>query len=119
MQPLRAIIAATLALAGASCAMPVVPAPPAVTRDGVRFVLIKEDASSVSLAGTFNQWSPSSHPLVRQKAHGPWTIVVPLPPGEHAFMFLVDGKQWVSPPMAEDYADDGFGARNGIVVVRR
>ncbi len=35
------------------------------------------------------------------------------------FMFVVDGKQWVSPPMAEDYADDGFGARNGIVVVRR
>ena len=119
MQTLRAIAAVALALAGMACATAVVPAPPAVTRDGVRFVLIKEDASSVSLAGSFNQWSPSSHPLVRQKAHGPWTIVVPLPPGEHAFMFVVDGKQWVSPPMAEDYADDGFGARNGIVVVRR
>ncbi len=119
MPPLRAFVAAMFALAGAACTMAVVPAPPVATRDGVRFVLIKEDASSVSVAGSFNQWSPASHPLVRQKAHGPWTIVVPLPPGEHAFMFVVDGKQWMSPPMAEDYADDGFGARNGIVVVRR
>lgn len=108
-----------LALAGAACAATVAPAPPAVTREGVRFVFIEEVANSVSLAGSFNQWSASSHPLVRQKAHGPWTIVVPLPPGEHSFMFVVDGRHWVSPPLAEDYADDGFGARNGIVVVRR
>lgn len=108
-----------LAFLGAACATALAPAPPAVTRDGVRFVFIEEAATSVSVAGSFNQWSPSSHPLVRRNARGPWTIVVPLPPGEHAFMFVVDGKQWVSPPMAEDYADDGFGARNGIVVVRR
>src|SRR5262245_7705877 len=118
-RPLRGCMLVTLALAGAACATAVAPAPPAVTREGVRFVLMKEDATSVALAGSFNQWSPSSHPLVRQKARGPWTIVVPLPPGEHTFMFVVNGREWVSPPMAEDYADDGFGAKNGIVVVRR
>ena len=32
-------------------------------------------------------------------------------------MSVVDGK-WVSPPFAEDYVDDGFGAKNGMVVVR-
>ena len=50
-------------------------------------------------------------------ANGRWSIVTPLPPGEHTFMFVVDGRQWVS-PAAEDYVDDGFGARNGVVVVR-
>jgi hypothetical protein len=43
---------------------------------------------------------------------------VALPPGEHTFMYLVNGTEWVTPPLAEDYVDDGFGARNGVVVVR-
>jgi hypothetical protein len=45
-----------------------------------------------------------------------WTAVVPLPPGEHLFMYIVDGV-WVTPPQAADFVDDGFGARNGVVVV--
>ena len=112
-------VAALVTLAIASCAMTMTPAPPAVTPAGVRFVLMRAEATSVAVAGSFNQWSPSSHPLARAKTGGLWTIVVPLPPGEHAFMYVVDGKDWVSPPLAEDYVDDGFGARNGIVVVRK
>lgn len=87
-----------------------------MTRGGVRFSLLQPDARTVALAGRFNEWSATSHPLSRQPS-GAWTIVVELPPGEHPFMFVVDG-QWLSPPVAEDYADDGFGKRNGIVVVR-
>jgi hypothetical protein len=64
------------------------------------------------------KWSTTAHPLRRSGAPGAWTIVVPLPPGDHLFMFLVDGTRWVSPPIAEEYVDDGFGARNGVVVVR-
>jgi hypothetical protein len=33
-------------------------------------------------------------------------------------MYIVDGDSWISPPYAEDYVDDGFGAKNGVVVVR-
>jgi 1,4-alpha-glucan branching enzyme len=114
----RAIAAsAALALSSASCATTMAPAAPVVTPAGVRFVLMRSEATSVAVAGSFNQWSASSHPLVRAKAGGLWTIVVPLPPGEHAFMYVVDGKEWVSPPLALDYVDDGFGAKNGIVVV--
>jgi hypothetical protein len=32
-------------------------------------------------------------------------------------MYVVDGK-WISPEMAEDFVDDGFGVKNGVVVVR-
>jgi 1,4-alpha-glucan branching enzyme len=116
---LSAAAAALTALASASCAATMTPAPPAMTPAGVRFMLARAEASSVAVAGSFNQWSVSSHPLVRAKAAGLWTIVVALPPGEHAFMYVVDGKEWVSPPLAEDYVDDGFGAKNGIVVVRQ
>jgi 1,4-alpha-glucan branching enzyme len=92
------------------------PVAPAVTPAGVRFVLMRPEAKSVALAGSFNQWSASAHPLTRG-ARGAWAVIVALPAGEHLFMYVVDGAQWISPPVAEDYVDDGFGARNAIVVV--
>jgi len=122
-----AVAAALVAVVTSSCATmscatttsPGRPAPPLATPTGVRFVLMRAEANSVALAGSFNQWSTSSHPLARVKAGGLWTIVVRLPPGEHVFMYVVNGTEWVSPPLAEDYVDDGFGAKNGIVVVRQ
>ena len=92
------------------------PAAPAITPAGVRFIYAGDDVQAVVVAGSFNEWSTSSHPLARQKSDGPWTLVVPLPPGEYTFMYVVNGSEWVS-PLAEDYVDDGFGSKNGVVVV--
>lgn len=119
MPPLvtRVCAIVVVAVCGASCAARLAPAVPVETRAGVRFVVARPEARSVALAGTFNEWSIASHPLARDTAGGPWTIVVRLPPGEHLFMYVVDGGEWVTPPHAADFADDGFGARNGIVVV--
>ena len=89
---------------------------PLVTRDGVRFSLEQPAAQAVAVAGTFNGWSRSAHPMTRDGARGRWTVVVSLPPGEHLFMYVVDGA-WVAPPQAADFVDDGFGSRNGVVVV--
>jgi 1,4-alpha-glucan branching enzyme len=91
---------------------------PVVTPDGVRFVFVHPDAQSVTLTGSFNQWSTSSHALTRSRSAAVWTVVVPLPPGEHLFMYVVDGIRWISPEVAEDFVDDGFGVKNGVVVVR-
>ena len=76
---------------------------------GVRS-LIHPEAKSVALAGTSTsgQRPPSA---VTRRAKGAWTVVVPLPPGEHLFMFVVDGTQWITPPLADDFVDDGFGRR--------
>ena len=89
-----------------------------MTPSGVRFSLVRPDATSVALAGPFNQWSASAHLLSRDGTKGVWTLVVPLPPGEHLFMYVVNGTQWVTPPLADDFVDDGFGAKNGVVIVR-
>jgi 1,4-alpha-glucan branching enzyme len=114
-----ALVVATLALvAGASCAARRAPAATVSTPAGVRFLLVDRAARSVALSGTFNQWSISSHPLAREKSPDVWTVIVPLPPGEYLFMYVVDGVRWVTPPLAEEYVDDGFGAKNGVVVVR-
>ena len=87
------------------------------TQAGVRFLLRHEAARQVAVAGSFNQWSATSHPLARSGRRGDWMLVLPLPAGSHAFMYVVDGVTWLSPPFADEYVDDGFGARNGVVVV--
>lgn len=110
--------AAVLGAGLVACAAHTTVGAPQLTPGGVRFVFIHPSARSVALAASFNQWSTTSHMLARPTGRGLWSIVAPLPPGEHTFMFVVDGRQWVSPPAAEDYVDDGFGARNGVVVVR-
>jgi len=113
-----ALVVATLVAMSPSCASTNALTAPVMTPDGVRFTFMHSEARSVALAGAFNEWSASSRPLSRIRSSGVWTIVVPLPPGEHLFMYVVDGTQWVSPQVAEDYVDDRFGARNGVVVVR-
>jgi 1,4-alpha-glucan branching enzyme len=115
----RARLAVALAAgAAAACAAGLRSTAPVVTPAGVRFVLERPEARSVAVAGSFNAWSDSSHPLAREPRGGSWAATVVLPPGEHQFMFVVDGTEFVSPPLAEAYVDDGFGARNGVVIVR-
>src|SRR4030095_5086697 len=114
--PLIPVIVA--AIVSASCAGTIGPAAPIVTPSGVRVVLLEHQARSVALAGSFNEWSTSTHQLVRNGSKGVWTVVVPLPPGEHRFMYVVDGTRWLSPPLAEYYVDDGFGEKDGIGVGR-
>ena len=105
-------------LASASCAAAMAGQSPVETSDGVRFTFAHATATSVSVVGNFNDWSATANPLTRSGSGPLWSAVVALPPGEHLFMFLVDGKGWVVPPLAEDYVDDGFGSKNGVVVVR-
>ena len=107
--------ALSAAVVSASCAAAMADRAPLETPNGVRFTLASAAAKSVAVAGNFNEWSATANPLAR--SGNAWTAIVTLPPGEHLFMFIVDGK-WIVPPLAEDYADDGFGSRNGVVVVR-
>ena len=110
---LRAVLGA--AAASVSCAAVMADRAPIETPDGVRFTFANAAATSVSVAGNFNEWSATANPLARSGKV--WTAVVTLPPGEHLYMYIVDGK-WMVPPLAEEYADDGFGSRNGVVIVR-
>lgn len=100
-----------------ACTPRLEPRAPVATPAGVRFMAWFPEARSVAVAGSFNQWSTSSHALLPADVDGLWTAVVPMPPGTHTFMYVVDGSGWVTPPLADDFADDGFGSRNGVIVV--
>ncbi len=75
------------------------------------------EAHHVAVAGTFNKWKADANMLTR-KENGVWTITIPLKPGEYSYMFIVDGKAWVTDPNAETYSDDGFGNKNAVMRVR-
>jgi AMP-activated protein kinase-like protein len=83
----------------------------------VRFELLAPRASSVALAGSFNDWSSEGLPLAHSAAQGLWTVTVPLPVGEHEYLFVVDGAKWMADPTAQAQVDDGFGQTNSVIVV--
>lgn len=82
----------------------------------VQFVLDAPGAQSVAVAGDFDEWA-GSHSLEDADGDGIWTGRVPITPGVHRYMFLVDGSTWTTDPEAQRYSEDGFGNRNAILAV--
>lgn len=82
----------------------------------VQFVMEAPAARSVAVAGDFNDWE-AGHELSDPDGDGVWTGRVAVQPGIHEYMFVIDGDEWVTPPGAEGYRDDGFGSRNAVVTV--
>jgi len=66
-------------------------------------------AKQVFLAGAFNGWNPTSHPMTKAKS-GEWALTLNLPPGEHEYKFIIDG-QWC----CEVGGDKPYNARPGHV----
>lgn len=100
-----------------SCTKRMTPKPPQATPGGVQFMLQAPRAKHVSLVGSFNGWAKGAMPM-KTLDGALWSVIVPLNEGEHTFMYLIDGSQWVTPPQAEDFVTDGFGQINGVVIVR-
>ncbi|MEM8525088.1 MAG: serine hydrolase [Bacteroidota bacterium] len=61
--------------------------------------------SSVSVSGSFNDWSYSSIPLL--KKNGVWTTTIQLPTGEYAYQFIVDGYPMLDPNNRETVVENG------------
>ncbi len=84
----------------------------------VQFELRAPDAQRVSLAGSFNDWDGDAIPLVRSSsATDIWTVTLPLEPGEHQYLFVIDGETWMPDPRAHAQVDDGFGQSNSVITV--
>jgi 1,4-alpha-glucan branching enzyme len=83
----------------------------------VQFVFAAPNAQTVAVAGDFNSWQTNGVALRDADGDGVWTGLVALRPGAHKYMFIVNGKEWVTDPGAERYVDDGFGMRNAVINV--
>ena len=86
------------------------------TEGPIIFRFSDPDAGEVTLVGDFNGWNPGIHPMLKTTGDE-WTVAVDLAPGIWRYALIVDG-QWVTPPEAAQYEDDGFGGKNGVVIVQ-
>lgn len=72
-------------------------------------------AKIVNLAGTFNDWKPSS--IVCGKEGAEWICRVELKPGKYLYKFIVDG-HWITDPANPTIEDDGRGNANSVIEKR-
>lgn len=81
----------------------------------IRFVYFDDEAESLEVAGDFNNWEPVA--LRREYSEGKqfWTGMLPVQRGEHRYMFVRNGEEWVTDPLAEVQQDDGFGNKNAVL----
>jgi hypothetical protein len=92
------------------------PGPLAVAEILVEFSLEAPAATTVAVAGDFSGWE-TNFVLEDADGDGIWTGRIPITPGVHKYMFVIDGTDWVTDPGAQRYADDGFGNRNAVLAV--
>ncbi len=69
-------------------------------------------AKSVELVGDFNGWKPGLLKM-RKRSDGIWSLVLPLRPGPHKYLFLEDGE-----PVIDPATDTGTGPEGRRVSLR-
>ena len=83
----------------------------------IRFEFTHPTATTVCIAGTFNQWQPEAKTL-HSAGSGRWLKETTLTPGTYEYCLVVDG-QWIPDPLAKDYVPNPFGGMNSILKVRQ
>jgi len=81
----------------------------------VQFAFSHSTAITVCIAGTFNDWNPTSKPMHSSGA-GNWWKNTSLAPGMYEYCLVVDG-QWMPDPLARGTVPNPFGGRNSILKV--
>jgi 1,4-alpha-glucan branching enzyme len=81
----------------------------------VRFEFTHPTASSVSVAGSFNNWHPTTKSM-QPLGVGYWAKEAFLAPGDYEYCLVVDG-HWMPDPLAKDSVPNPFGGRNSILHV--
>jgi len=91
------------------------PAPKPAPRNVVSLELVKPEAKSVAVAGSFNEWKPEKTPLI-SLGNGRWKGDLNVKPGRHEYLFVVDG-QWLPDPNAKESVANPFGGTNSVLIV--
>jgi hypothetical protein len=73
---------------------------------GIHFTYLDPNAKLVSWVGAFNGWNVTATPMTKN-ADRVWSVVVPLPPGDHEYKFVVDGSYVADPENPATHGDYG------------
>lgn len=81
-----------------------------------RFQPVISGVQNVFLAGTFNDWNDSKTRMTDDDGDGAYEVTLLLPVGRYQYKFVADGS-WITDESAAEFADDGFGGRNSVLIV--
>jgi len=87
------------------------------TAEGVLFVTEAPNASRVSVAGDFNNWSPESTPMIPNADGSCFRAMLPLAPGRYRYRYVIDG-QWTRDPHNHNCEANPFGDVDSVVEVQ-
>ncbi len=82
----------------------------------VQFTFNTKPGATVFVAGTFNGWDPSSHPLLDPADTGQFSRACFLPKGAYEYRFVVDGR-WCEDPQRSERKPNAFGGSNSVLIV--
>ncbi len=86
------------------------------TGKAIRFEISAEQGSKVYIAGTFNNWDPTSHPLTHHPEEGVFRATLHLPAGTHEYKFVVDGV-WHLDAKCPHWVSNQHGSLNSVIHV--
>src|ERR1043166_5557403 len=81
----------------------------------VRFEFTDPSATTVCVAGTFNQWQADTKTM-HSSSGGHWWKETALAPGTYEYCLVVDG-QWIPDPLAKESGPNQVGGRNSVLTV--
>jgi chromosome partitioning protein len=86
------------------------------THNGVLFVQPQQTARQISVAGDFNNWSPTATPLRKDETLGVWQACIPIPPGRYRYRVVIDGA-WKHDQYNSSIETNPFGELNSILEI--
>jgi 1,4-alpha-glucan branching enzyme len=86
------------------------------TNKAVSFHIEAPEASSVAIAGDFNDWDKNARQLRRRK-DGIWWVVLRLSPGVYQYKFVIDGTRWQEDPTNPKQVPNSQGTYNSVCEV--
>ncbi|HUC80326.1 MAG TPA: isoamylase early set domain-containing protein [Flavisolibacter sp.] len=82
----------------------------------VKFIVKPEEAETVAIAGLNNDWQTLLE--MKRKKDGTFSCEVSLPKdSQHEFKYLVDEKEWIIEPDADEQTRNIFGTTNSVIVL--
>jgi len=137
---MKKIIPLILAVLFLSCSMNIIKkrlSPPHKVKGGILFQFEAPSAKLVTLAGDFpdNLWGgtgssnstydPKIDAMYDDGTHGDivaddgiWSLVKNVKSGRYTYKFVVDRNSWFTDPNALETADDGYGGKNSVIIVK-
>ncbi len=83
----------------------------------IPFEVAAKRGSRVCIAGTFNNWDPTTHPLTYHPEDGLFRATLLNGAGTHEYKIVVNGA-WCSDPECADRAPNEHGTHNSVRHVR-